>query len=517
LCRKQRQGYDALNRLQTAQENSGASWSQTNGYDRYGNRWIDLGGGVQNLYFNASNNRISGWSYDAAGNLLNDTVHAYTYDAENKISKVDNVAAYVYDGEGHRVRKLVGENTRFVYGIGGQLLAEFDGGTGALKKEYVYGGGSLITIEPTAVNANGTQYTTSDVLGSPRVVTNASASVVSRHDYLPFGEELGAGVGGRTQAQGYSGDSVRQRFTGQERDPETGLDYFINRYHSSMQGRFTSPDPLLASAKFSDPQSWNRYTYCGNNPLVNVDPLGLLWYQNNDSGGLKWFDKDPGEGWKQWTQYSYYAGEQYGWVALDPRSNHYETGFETQGDAAGYSNAMEYVTAMQQDPAHDPHQFDQFMQMQLMLAPVDIAEVGIEALGEEGTELLAKGGIDAALKTAATETATETAQVILNRAAGKGAEAIVAKQLEAEGYTIVGSQVGVRTSQGLRFIDHLVEDPAGNLIAMEVKSGGGVRTGLQVAKDTEMATQGATIVSSKVPRLTGQLKVIPTVVRTVPR
>ena len=104
-----------------------------------------------------------------------------------------------------------------------------------------------------------------------------------------------------------------------------------------------------------------------------------------------------------------------------------------------------------------------------------------------------------------------------NRAAGKEAEAIVAKQLEAEGYTIVGSQVGVRTSLGLRFIDHLVEDPAGNLIAMEVKSGGGVRTGLQVAKDAEMATQGATIVSSKVPRLTGQLKVIRTVVRTVPR
>src|SRR5882724_8053304 len=190
LCRKQRQGYDALNRLQTAQENSGASWSQTNGYDRYGNRWIDLGGGVQNLYFNASNNRISGWSYDAAGNLLNDSVHAYTFDAENKISKVDSVSAYVYDGEGQRIRKLVGENTRFVYGIGGQLVAEFDGSTGNLKKEYVQGGATLITIEPTAVNSNGTRYTTSDHLGSPRVVTNSSAGVVSRHDFLPFGEEL---------------------------------------------------------------------------------------------------------------------------------------------------------------------------------------------------------------------------------------------------------------------------------------------------------------------------------------
>ena len=38
-------GYDALNRLTTSNENSGSSWSETNGYDRYGNRWIDLGGG----------------------------------------------------------------------------------------------------------------------------------------------------------------------------------------------------------------------------------------------------------------------------------------------------------------------------------------------------------------------------------------------------------------------------------------------------------------------------------------
>ena len=129
-------GYDSLNRLTTSNENSGANWSQTNGYDRYGNRWIDLGGGNQSLYFTASNNRITGSSYDASGNLLNDGTHAYTYDAENKIAKVDNVSAYVYDGEGRRVRKLLGENLRFVYGISGQVIMDFSGTTGALTKEY---------------------------------------------------------------------------------------------------------------------------------------------------------------------------------------------------------------------------------------------------------------------------------------------------------------------------------------------------------------------------------------------
>jgi hypothetical protein len=91
-------GYDELNRLTTSQE--GASWSQTNSYDKYGNRSI-VGGA---LSFTASNNRITSWSYDAAGNLLNDGAHGYAFDAENKISKVDGVPAYVYDGEAHRVR-----------------------------------------------------------------------------------------------------------------------------------------------------------------------------------------------------------------------------------------------------------------------------------------------------------------------------------------------------------------------------------------------------------------------------
>jgi RHS repeat-associated protein len=67
---------------------------------------------------------------------------------------------------------------------------------------------------------------------------------------------------------------VRQKFTLKERDNETGLDYFLARYYSSTQGRFTSADPLLASAERSDPQTWNRYTYVTNNPLGFTDPTG---------------------------------------------------------------------------------------------------------------------------------------------------------------------------------------------------------------------------------------------------
>jgi RHS repeat-associated protein len=67
---------------------------------------------------------------------------------------------------------------------------------------------------------------------------------------------------------------VNQKFTGQERDTETGLDFFQARYFSGALGRFNSPDPGNAGASLFNPQSWNGYTYVNNNPLVNVDPSG---------------------------------------------------------------------------------------------------------------------------------------------------------------------------------------------------------------------------------------------------
>ena len=272
-------GYDALNRLTTSQEtNVGTSWSQTNGYDRYGNRWIDLGGGSQNLYFTASSNRITGGSYDNAGNLLSDGIHTYAYNGENKIRTIDSQSAYVYNGDGQRVRKLLGGNFRLIYGISGELLAEFDGTNGTLKKEYVYGAdGLLATIEPTAVNSNGTRYATADHLGSPRVITSSSAAVVSRHDYMPFGEELGVGVGGRTPGMGFGvADGVRQKFTSYERDTESTFDFAGARYYSASQGRFSSVDPLMASASPTNPQTFNRYAYVSNSPLTQIDPTGMF-------------------------------------------------------------------------------------------------------------------------------------------------------------------------------------------------------------------------------------------------
>ncbi|HSU30873.1 MAG TPA: RHS repeat-associated core domain-containing protein [Bryobacteraceae bacterium] len=67
------------------------------------------------------------------------------------------------------------------------------------------------------------------------------------------------------------------RFTGKERDTETGLDYFGARFYGSALGRFTSPDPVFfQKAMLADPQRWNLYAYVRNNPLALVDPKGKL-------------------------------------------------------------------------------------------------------------------------------------------------------------------------------------------------------------------------------------------------
>ncbi len=145
---------------------------------------------------------------------------------------------------------------------------------------------------PTESTAGtGVQWLVTDQLGTPRMVLDQTGSVagIKRHDYLPFGEELQSQQGLRTEALGYSGsDGVRQQFTSKDRDNETGLDYFVNRYYASTQGRFTSPDDFLNDTHPIDPQTWNLYGYVRNNPLRYIDPDGQI---KKDKDGNIIFDK----------------------------------------------------------------------------------------------------------------------------------------------------------------------------------------------------------------------------------
>jgi len=112
--------YDAFNRLASASK-TGSSY--TYDYDRFGNRWHQNGPHAMMLTFSGNNNRMDGYSYDAAGNLLNDGAHSYTYDAENRIQQVDasTTASYVYDASGRRVRKTTSSGSvDYLYDLAGQ-------------------------------------------------------------------------------------------------------------------------------------------------------------------------------------------------------------------------------------------------------------------------------------------------------------------------------------------------------------------------------------------------------------
>ena len=108
------------------------------------------------------------------------------------------------------------------------------------------------------------RYYHADAIGSTRLLTDTTGTVVTRHDFLPFGEEPSAAA-----------VSNVRRFAGKERDVETGFDYFGARYFASGSGRFATVDPALnIEAAVFNPQRWNRYAYAGNNPLRFIDPNG---------------------------------------------------------------------------------------------------------------------------------------------------------------------------------------------------------------------------------------------------
>lgn len=118
------------------------------------------------------------------------------------------------------------------------------------------------------------KYVVTDALGNVRAIEDEQGNVIERHDYLPFGEECTTGP--CLSHPGVGGGQPR-KFTGKERDPETGLDYFGARYYGSKVGRFTTVDPVNTwKANLVDPQRWNRYAYARNNPLRYVDPDGQV-------------------------------------------------------------------------------------------------------------------------------------------------------------------------------------------------------------------------------------------------
>jgi RHS repeat-associated protein len=290
--RSQHFSYDSLNRISQAWS-TGNVWGEGYSTDIWGNL-TNIGAlsckpttEQLNAYPATTRNQLplygltangSAAGYDIAGNLLGNPVQ-YVYDPESRVSSTWGGSSYVYDGDGHRVKKTNGSTgTLYWTGSGGQVLVETDL-SGNFTAEYIFFNGQRIARQDASLH-----YYFSDHLGSHSVVTNIAGLAEQDIDYYPYGGM----VNDYCATQGYPNCTTpvpqNYKFTGKERDAETGLDFSEARYFTSSQGRFVSPDPfsIVGDASnrdhfntyLSQPQNWNLYAYTWNNPLRYTDPTG---------------------------------------------------------------------------------------------------------------------------------------------------------------------------------------------------------------------------------------------------
>jgi len=284
--------YDSLNRLATAEtlhqnqpwwqgdSPTAECWGEQFNYDAWGNlsgispvssaytgctqeNW-SMTATTKNQLQDTNNDYV----YDAAGNLIQPGPIGgpYVFDAENHLISAGGMA-YLYDGDGKRVGKAPAStptqpNYLYWYGIGSDILEETDGAGNYLYRDFRFNGMLLARGEDDWVD-----HFFADALGNTRCVYGDNDPDGGCSDYYPFGGE-------RPIASSNNGVNVPFKFTGKERDSESGLDNFGARYNSSNFGRFMSPDDSSGPDNEQDPQGLNLYSYVQNNPMNAVDPDG---------------------------------------------------------------------------------------------------------------------------------------------------------------------------------------------------------------------------------------------------
>lgn len=145
------------------------------------------------------------------------------------------------------------------------------------------------------------------------------------------------------------------RFTGKERDAESGNDYFKYRYYASSMGRWLSPDPSkLNYADLGNPQSLNLYNYVGNNPLSRVDLDGLCWK------GFQWAC-DTVQRFANSFSYGFITNKQVDQVVQQGKNNLKQHGLSAEGlsrvalAAAGRASGKTWQTYIKRHPDLEPY------------------------------------------------------------------------------------------------------------------------------------------------------------------
>ena len=229
--------------------------------------------------------RTESYAHDIHGNMTA-MPHLATmvWDFEDQLQQVDliggGMAYYVYDGAGQRTRKVIKSKDGVrrkerIYLDGFEIYREYNG-TGTtvmLEREslVVLDDQQVIALVETQTIRNGNptndaallRYQFGNHLGSTSVELDESGALISYEEYYPYGTT--AFQAGRSAAEV---SAKRYRYSGEERDEETGFIYYGARFYVPWLGRWTSPDPAGLDAGV------NLYLFNEANPIVFLDPTG---------------------------------------------------------------------------------------------------------------------------------------------------------------------------------------------------------------------------------------------------
>ncbi|MEQ1569914.1 MAG: RHS repeat-associated core domain-containing protein, partial [Myxococcota bacterium] len=191
-----------------------------------------------------------------------------------------SVAWYAYNASGQRVRKRVdkgGVQEERIY-VGGYEVWRKRTSSGLQEEErqtlHVLDDQQRIALVETLTVTDGAaigsptprqRYQLADHLGTATLEVDEVGAVISYEEYHPFGTTSWWATAGGTEVS-----AKRYRYTGKERDEETGLAIHGARLHAAWLGRWTSADPAGLAGGV------NRFAYVRGNPSARSDPTGLF-------------------------------------------------------------------------------------------------------------------------------------------------------------------------------------------------------------------------------------------------
>ena len=301
---------------------------------------LSIKGGLSLLYTDISHAHAvtsaggNTYEYDANGNqkkrVIGGQTMALEYDTENRLVKVCQdtsnngicdtsetvMASFTYDGDGKRVKSVMGSETILFIGAHYEIK---NPGSGQEVTKYYFAGASRIAMRKYVIPQSMTvEYLLGDHLGSTSITTDSSGNKVSEMRYNPWGEIRASWTAGTSTTPAYK--LLNYTFTGQYSDSYINLLWYGSRHYDPELGRFIQPDTIVPNigkgvnvnlivgynetpfldqlneynakilAELSgqrkplirqinlDPQGFDRYSYTNNNPVKFTDSTGhCIW------------------------------------------------------------------------------------------------------------------------------------------------------------------------------------------------------------------------------------------------